>query len=409
MAADNNLERSAILDFCEMESFARAGAPVTVLVLFDRGPGYDATNGDWTDTRLFEIIPDEGNDDVVMNSLPVECPPLGITGGSGTELDMSEPRILSCLVDYAKSAYRADNYGLIVWGHGTGWRGVEDLSTNARGARSVSFDDTSGSSMGITELASALEGKSIDLIGFDTCFGAILETTYELRDSAEYFVGSVGATPATGWNYSDLFSRFCAGSRTPASFCAAARDQFVVQYGSDSGATISTVKLAGIDELIAAFDGFAGIAAQYITTTTGASFVRSRILDKCAIYTASSYPCDAFIDVESFRAQMTVFLPSVGPPGQSATNLENASTRLRIALANAIPDSWSSDQAQGKRIGVHLIPFISANTVQATHSAGYIKGSGAAMQSSFVKESTGWVPNKIPAGSFLDRIFYGSF
>jgi hypothetical protein len=399
MAADNDLERSAILDFCEMESFARAGAPVTVLVLFDRGPGYDATNGDWTDTRLFEILPDENDNDVVIDSPAIPCPPLGILPGETTELDMSEPRVLSYLLDFAKSSYRANHYGLIIWGHGTGWRSVRDFSAQYRAERSVALDDTSSSWMCITELAPALDGKKIDVIGFDTCFGAILETAYELRAKADYFVGSEGSVPSTGWNYSELFTQFCSGNRSSLAFCQSAKEQYAKQYGGEENATISTIRLSGIPELVSAFDGFAGMAAACITTKETASAVRTTVLNECLIYRSATYPCDGFIDIDSFRTKMTAMMPSVA----------SASTRLAAAIDGAITDSWSGDKTAGKKIGVHLIPFIAANTPQATHSTGYIKGSGDAQQSAFVRESTGWVPNRIPANSFLDKIFYVSF
>ena len=75
MAADNNLESDAITDFNEME-LASIGANVTVIALIDRAEGYDATNGDWTDTRLYKIKRDSQVNKTYIASERLECPEL---------------------------------------------------------------------------------------------------------------------------------------------------------------------------------------------------------------------------------------------------------------------------------------------------------------------------------------------
>lgn len=57
MDGDNNLEKFAIQDFNEME-MAGSSDEVNVLVLFDRAPGWDCSNGDWTNTHLYRVLKD---------------------------------------------------------------------------------------------------------------------------------------------------------------------------------------------------------------------------------------------------------------------------------------------------------------------------------------------------------------
>ena len=65
MAADNNLERFAIQNIMDMKEVGST-EDVNILVLLDRSPGYDKTNGDWTDTRLLYITKEGSlNDDIV--------------------------------------------------------------------------------------------------------------------------------------------------------------------------------------------------------------------------------------------------------------------------------------------------------------------------------------------------------
>ena len=59
MAADNDLETHAIANLKDMEH--ADFNDINVLVLLDRAEGFDETNGNWTDTRLFEISHDETN------------------------------------------------------------------------------------------------------------------------------------------------------------------------------------------------------------------------------------------------------------------------------------------------------------------------------------------------------------
>ena len=51
MAADNDLESYALSNLKDMEKAVYE--KMNVLVLLDRAEGYDQTDGDWTDTRLF--------------------------------------------------------------------------------------------------------------------------------------------------------------------------------------------------------------------------------------------------------------------------------------------------------------------------------------------------------------------
>ena len=85
MAADNDLERYALqnLKALEQADFYR----INVLVLLDRAENYDETNENWTDTRLFEVMHDNTNGNSIV-SKRLDCPPLGLSKDSPSELDM---------------------------------------------------------------------------------------------------------------------------------------------------------------------------------------------------------------------------------------------------------------------------------------------------------------------------------
>ncbi len=71
--ADNNLEPAGINDVNEME-WAPSSPDINVVVQLDRLPGYDDSNGDWTETRRYLITHD--TNPTVIASTQVG-PPLG--------------------------------------------------------------------------------------------------------------------------------------------------------------------------------------------------------------------------------------------------------------------------------------------------------------------------------------------
>ena len=117
MAADNELEGAAMRALNELEGADWRGQDVSVLALIDRNPGYDATDGNWSGTRLYEIRYDKAGVNNTIISDRLECGILGLSRSSESELDMSSPYVLKCILEYAKDAYKADQYGLILWGH----------------------------------------------------------------------------------------------------------------------------------------------------------------------------------------------------------------------------------------------------------------------------------------------------
>ena len=125
MAADNDLERHTIKNLKALEQADFDG--INILVLLDRSEGYDETNDNWTDTRLFEVSHDSTNGASIV-SKRIDCPPLGISKTTNVELDMGNYNVLRSFIDFAKANYSAEKYALIIWGHGTGWRSPSSQS-----------------------------------------------------------------------------------------------------------------------------------------------------------------------------------------------------------------------------------------------------------------------------------------
>ena len=99
MAADNDLEKYALANLKAMEKASYEG--INVIVLLDRAEGYDETEGNWTDTRLFEVVHDSSIDNAIK-SKQINCPQLGLSVSEQTELDMANPSVLRNFIDFCK-------------------------------------------------------------------------------------------------------------------------------------------------------------------------------------------------------------------------------------------------------------------------------------------------------------------
>jgi len=407
MAADNDLEAAAIADFNELEAVQYYDAPVTILVLLDRASNYDMTNENWTGTRLYEIKPDPNGLTGTIKSPRLDSMELGLSKDTETELNMADPWVLSRLIDFAKSAYPAEDYALFIWGHGTGWRGGSETGSMPEPVKAIAFDDTSGQYMSLPSFGRAISGKGLSLIGFDTCFAALLEVAYQVRNDAKLFIGSEGEILSTGWDYTNLFNDFFDRTVLPDHALAGAiQKQFISQYSGFSNATISQVRLSEVGNLFESFNAFAGTVANAITTEGAKNAVLDEILHSVESYYFTNFPSDMYMDILDFSKKVTAILDDITSDPIEQDAIAQAARNLESALQAAVPSSWARNGTTNK-LGVHVIPLQGIAVPAAMHELPYIKGSMSIDKSAFVENSRHWVPNMGPqSDSLLDKLFY---
>ena len=396
MAADNDLESYAVSNLKDMEHAEFEN--INVLVLLDRAEGFDETNGDWTDTRLFELVHDETDGNLIV-SRRISCPLLGLSNRVDTELDMGNPSVLWNLLSFAKNNYESDKYALIIWGHGTGWRysaggdaaglsGGAGRNVQTAGERAVAVDDRTGSYMSVHDMGRALKGQGFSVVGFDTCFSGVFENVYEIKNYADYTVASPGITPSGGWNYKQLLEDLSDSNFHSKTIAEAMAESSLV-----NATVFNNVKL---NSLMNEIEGFSEALAATITSSTTRNAVYDKLI-RVKSYSYTQYPCDMYLDIYSMAQAYQ---------SSSVRALATASDRLMRAVNNAA----SSTKSNNAEIGLHFIPKTGPNTSAASHSSDYIKDSDNADQCQFIKESMWWVPTKGgESGSLLDRLFYERF
>ncbi len=105
---------------------------------------------------------------------------------------MVDPNTLTDFIMYSESNYPADRYFLVMWDHGGG-------SVTGYG-----YDEHfKGDTMTLDEIERALfnSGVVFDLVGFDACLMATLETAFVVEPYADYLIASEELEPGIGWYY----------------------------------------------------------------------------------------------------------------------------------------------------------------------------------------------------------------
>ncbi|MDP2867103.1 MAG: clostripain-related cysteine peptidase [Elusimicrobiota bacterium] len=261
VSARNSLGLEAIKDVNEMEA---AGSTDKVNVVAELGrikcdPPFNPFSSvqeplppqaDWTGSRRFLMVKD--TDPLKINSPVLAHFP---------DADMGDWRHLADFISWGKANYPAKKYLLIVGGHGSGWRGVKPPPGAVKG---ISYDEPSGSHIAPAELALAIKaGGGVNVYASDACLMQTFEVVYDLKDSAEYVVGSQETTPGSGYNY-EVFLKALAAAPSD-SFTAA---QSIMKgfsefyYGTQKrSVTMSIVRPPAAPALAAKLDKFARLVA----------------------------------------------------------------------------------------------------------------------------------------------------
>lgn len=192
MAAENNLTRFATEDLEEMKTGSLKLAEDQNLVIYVDKAGslttpyiVRAKNGEMVDTIFMK------------------------------EALSADPTTLQDVIQYTREHFPAKSYGLLLWGHASGWlvstkdsisrtRGSSILEPKAYGGATGNNSSSSSGNywMNIVPMAKAIQnGMGSDHLSFifgDCCSFGCLEVAYELRNVTDYVIGSPAEIPDMG-------------------------------------------------------------------------------------------------------------------------------------------------------------------------------------------------------------------
>ena len=149
---------------------------------------------------------------------------------------------LKSALQVTNTMFPANEYGLFLWSHGTGWL--------PSGHYSKSFGEENGVEMEITDMVKAIPFK-LSFVVFDACLMGCVEVAYQMKDSVDYVIASPAEILSMGFPYSKIMRHLY---KTPADYISVAQEYYTY-YNSMSGqsrsATVSVVKTSGLANLAA--------------------------------------------------------------------------------------------------------------------------------------------------------------
>ena len=165
----------------------------------------------------------------------------------------STSETMSFVLNYVATHYPADDYGLVLWGHASGWA-FEDSIAASRPNRAYGLDNGKniqsfhGKWMNMPTLAQTLIqwGKPLRFIFADCCQFQCVESAYELRNTTDYIIGSPAEIPGEGAPYHTLTKSLFDCSET---FYKGIVDRYFEQQIDGLRVPLSVIKTSSLESL----------------------------------------------------------------------------------------------------------------------------------------------------------------
>ncbi|HIJ94634.1 MAG TPA: peptidase C11 [Desulfuromonadales bacterium] len=378
LAGDNNLDSAGVVDLKEMKTVGSSDR-IAVLAQFDRAGSKAAT---------VRYCLEKGT---TLAKDAVQT--LG-------ETNTGDPNVLEDFVTWGITNYPADHYLLVLWNHGAGWddanlfqgdvfsgsappvvRKGQAIATRGTTAtvkalplaqaragiartrralfsstvaaavkqRGIAYDDQAQDYLDNVELKKVLTkvtkklGRTIDILGMDACLMSMAEVYYQIRNVAEYSVGSEESEPGEGWPYDRILTALAAKpDMSPEELSKTIVSQYLASYKVGDNVTQSAVKLAELKPLTTAISGLAKALITVLATAT----TRSALINARAQVQEYSRPYDDYCDL--------LDLCDLIDKGISAAAIKTATAKVRLAAAAAIMASGCKGSAVDNSRGISI-------------------------------------------------------
>ncbi|HHX19027.1 MAG TPA: hypothetical protein GX728_01135 [Clostridiaceae bacterium] len=152
--------------------------------------------------------------------------------------NFGESQTLADFIKFGVEQYPADQYGLILWNHGSG------------SIKGVCFDaNFENDGLTLPEIKDALAstqdvlGKKFEFIGLDACLMATYDMASILKSYANYMIASEELEPLSGWDYTTLIS-----SLGKESFYTDVLDSYADKQSAKATYTLSVINLSEMEK-----------------------------------------------------------------------------------------------------------------------------------------------------------------
>lgn len=265
---------------------------------------------------------------------------------STQRMDSGNPKTLISFCKWSITNFPANNYGLILWNHGTGAlnprRGriiklsdlfkfnplinkvevdrsigfFDLLNATQKEDRGICWDDTTGNYLTDKDLDYALKtvktemlgGKNFSFIGFDACLMQMLEVANTIKKYSDIMIGSQEVILGTGWNYVEILKPFQNGPLSPEAFSKHIVYSYKKAYERiTNDFTLSALKLKYIDLLEKNVDNVAGLLISCLKGQNNKS-VKKTISTSRSKILCTHFDEPSFIDLHHFYLNLLATL-----------------------------------------------------------------------------------------------------
>ena len=250
----SDLETDAGCASADLEELAQVDLPENISVIIQTGGAAEWHNGIDAEVSSRYLYNSDGF--TLVDEQPLA--------------NMGDAETLEDFLRFCNEEYPADRQAVIFWNHGGG------------SVAGVAFDELHHfDSLTLQEIGDAFaaagtaNGKKYELVGFDACLMATIDTAAALADYAHWLVASQETEPGIGWAYDAFFWALADNpSMNGAALGEAICDSYYEaceQIGQSDMVTLSVIDLSQIAPLVNAYDAMgvealagAGMSETYI-------------------------------------------------------------------------------------------------------------------------------------------------
>jgi hypothetical protein len=313
MAANNNLYRYGQQNIKEMEAVG-SNQSANIFVQIDQFGRKEVSRYKIEKNRARHLA-------------TISRPPESVSGTPESLLDF---------IKYIVKNYPNRKLAIILWNHGSGakepalWRGMKphlrddyfffnqktkmfEINKNLFSVeemfRGIGFNDVAHTYITNAELKITLEriskgllnGKKIDLLGFDACHMAMVEIGTELKTSVDYMIGSEELEPGAGWDYKRILKIFQGKPPTSQELAKRIVTAYKEKYNNlFADLTLSAIKLENFTSLEKNIDKIAAMLAALINSTKNNAMLNALTkIRRNPLYTTAFLDSD-YIDIVQF-------------------------------------------------------------------------------------------------------------
>lgn len=213
----------------------------------------------WNGTPALKEITPEGI--TILKEYPAELIPV-------------EKDAMLQVISDVKAFAPAENYGLILWGHGSGW--LENGKEQKGMQRSFGGHQNPNGGhwwMNTTVLADVLANQNFDYVYFDCCFMSGVEVAYQLRHATPCIVASASELPSCGMPYDRTLRYLMPDNPDLVAAATETFSYFNAFEREDRTNTMSVISTDGLDNLAQVVKGIYASATSVPDRTAVQQYV----------------------------------------------------------------------------------------------------------------------------------------